>query len=93
MKVKIMINNTICSKKQNIVNTKCLYYFFQTHERLKNMLEFLIKKAKEANKEIDAQIKRVVLKDSKFPQSTVIIYNLENEQPVCKVIFSKEIQK
>lgn len=57
------------------------------------MLEFLLNKAKEENKKVSAELKQVVLKDSRFPQSTVIIYSLEKEQPVCKVIFPKDNQK
>lgn len=57
------------------------------------MLEYLINKAEEENKNISAELKQVVLKDSRFPQSTVIIYSLEKEQPVCKVIFPKDNQK
>jgi hypothetical protein len=54
------------------------------------MLEFLLKKAADANKKVEASMEKVTLKNSKFSTSTVIIYELEDEVPVCKVIFKKD---
>lgn len=79
-------------EKTGYDNYKMLLLYFGNSWKFYKMLEFLLNKAKEENKKVDAELKKVVLKDSKFPQSTVIIYKLEDEQPVCKVIFPKDNQ-